>query len=204
MESKVSDATTEPAWRNIGRAWGMFVLACLFGVGCYFLCRRSLEDWNALMVPTQGQSPPSPVLVFTLYAVLAIVGLAKGEVIFRRKVMARSLARARSAIGETGWPGDAFLAPFCMLSLYRPWKISHALSSWLLIPLMVGLAFFFRFGLAGFVDPTTESLVRGSVYFGIGLALAYGALVYLAALVRFIGWWLSGAARESMPLPEST
>lgn len=186
------------AWRNWGRVWGLFVLAALFGTGAFFLLRRSLEDWNlVLQKETAGIG-----LLGLLYAVLALIGLAKGELIFRRKVLARALARGRSAIGETGWAGDAPLAPFCMLSLYRPWKPAHAISSWVLIPLMVGLAFFFRFGLPSMIGSDLGALVRGPVYFGIALALAYGALVYVVMLARFIAWWLGDGRDETVPLPE--
>lgn len=136
-----------------------------------------------------------------LYGVLALIGLAKGEVIFRRKVLARALARGRDAIGETGWPGDAPLAPFCMLSLYRPWKPAHAISSWVIIPAMIGLAFFFRFALPSMIGADAGALIRGPVYFGIALALAYGALVYVVTLARFIGWWLADGRDETLPLP---
>jgi hypothetical protein len=111
------------------------------------------------------------------------------------------MTRARLAIGETGWAGDAPLAPFCMLSMYRPWKPAHAISSWVIIPAMVALAIFFRFGLPGMIGADWGALVRGPVYFGIGLALAYGAAVYLVALARFVGWWLGDGRDETMPLP---
>jgi hypothetical protein len=66
---------------------------------------------------------------------------------------------------------------------------------------MVGLAFFFRLGLERMgLSPENAALVRGPVYFAIGLALAYGALVYLAALVRFLGWWTSDRRPETIPL----
>src|SRR5262245_38591902 len=124
------------SWRNWGRAWGILALAGLFGIGGYFLIKRSLEDYHRLVHEYDYAAP----LVGTLYLVLALIGLVKGEIIFRRKVLARALMRARAALGETGWKGDLLLAPFCMLSLYRPWKPAHAISSWVLIPLMVGLA----------------------------------------------------------------
>jgi hypothetical protein len=194
----LSTSIAAPVWRNWGRTWGLIVLAALFGTGTFFLLKRSLKDWNdVLEAGTAGTG-----LLGVLYAVLAVIGLAKGEVIFRRKVLARALARGRSAIGETGWAGDAPLAPFCMLSLYRPWKPAHAISSWVIIPVMVGLAFFFRFGLPSMIGAEMGALVRGPVYFGIALALAYGALVYVVALARFIGWWLSDGRDETLPLPE--
>lgn len=193
----MSTSIAVPAWRNWGRAWGLFVLASLFGTGGFFLLRRSLEDWNIVL----HDGTASTGLLGALYAVLALIGLAKGEIIFRRKVLARALARGRSAIGETGWAGDAPLAPFCMLSLYRPWKPAHAISSWVLIPLMVGLAIFFRVGLPAMIGKETGALVRGPVYFGIALALAYGALVYVVMLARFVGWWLGDGRDETLPLP---
>lgn len=192
----MSTISTLPTWVNAGRAWGMLVLAALFGVGGFFLFRRSFQDWNLLQ-----EANTSAALLYGLYGGLGLIGLVKGEMIFRRKVMARSLSRARDAIGETGWAGDAPLAPFCMLSLYRPWKTAHAISSWVLIPIMVGLAFFFRFGLEAMgMDKTTAALIRGPVYFAIGIALIYGLGVYAVALVRFLGWWLGGAAGP-IPLP---
>lgn len=193
----MSTSTAQPGWVNWGRAWGILVLAALFGTGSFFLFRRSLEDWSYLLEKDVAGSTTLAVL----YGVVALVGLAKGEFIFRRKVLTRALTRARSAIGETGWVGDALLAPFCMLSLYRPWKIAHAISSWVLIPLMVGLAIFFRVGLPSMIGEETGALVRGPVYFGIGLALAYGAVVYLVALARFLGWWLGGSSADAIPLP---
>lgn len=196
----MTSSSTQPAWRNPARAWGIFVLAALFGVGAFFLLRRAFEDWSDVL----DKGTAGVTLLGILYAVLALVGLAKGEVIFRRKILARALARARSAIGETGNVVDLPLAPFCMLSMYRPWKPAHAISSWVLIPLMVGLAIFFRVGLPGMIGAETGALVRGPVYFGIGLALAYGAAVYLIALVRFVGWWASGCRPDAIPLPEVT
>jgi hypothetical protein len=190
----VSTAAAQPGWVNAGRVWGILVLGALFGVGGYFLLRRSFADW-----PTAAEA--SPTLVYVLYVLVGLAGLVKGEIIFRRKVMARSLARARQAIGETGWVGDAVLAPFCMLSLYRPWKIAHALSSWLLIPLMVGLAVFFRNLERMGVADGTAALIRGPIYFGIGLALIYGCLVYLIALFRFLAWWQGNGQPETNPLP---
>jgi len=193
----LTTSTHEPAWRNPARAWGLLVLATLFGVGGFFLFRRSLEDYLLVL----DQEAASPVVVNLLYGVLAVVGLAKGEVIFRRKVMARALARGRDAIGE-GCSCDLPLAPFVMLSMVRPWKRSHAISSWVLIPLMVGLAFFFRFGLEAMgMSATTAALVRGPVYFGIALALAYAAALYLVALLRFVGWWMTDGKPETIPLP---
>lgn len=192
----MTSSLTQPGWRNPARAWGILCLAGLFGIGAFFLVRRSFEDWADVI----DKGTAGATVLGILYAVLALVGLAKGEIIFRRKVLARALTRAHSAVGETGNIIDLPLAPFCMLSMYRAWKVAHAISSWVLIPLMVGLAFFFRFGLPAMIGPETGALVRGPVYFGIGLALAYGALVYLAALARFVGWWLGGAAGE-MPLP---
>lgn len=185
-------------WRNWGRAWGILVLAGLFGTGGFFLIRRSFADYHDLVHSYSF----APALVGTLFLILALVGLAKGEIIFRRKVLARALTRARAAIGETGWAGDLPLAPFCMLSLYRPWKPAHAISSWVLIPLMVGLAFLFRFGIPALVGEETGAMLRGPVYFGVGVALVYGAAVYLVALGRLVSWWSSDGQEATMPLPE--
>jgi hypothetical protein len=196
----LSESATSPAWQNWARCWGILVLGALFGVGGYFLFRRSLEDWRLLR---EGGEPPfAPGLVYALYALVGLVGLVKGEIIFRRKVLARSLARARQAVGETGWIGDLPLAPFCLLSMYRPWKPAHAISSWVIIPIMVGLAFFFRFGLGllGMGD-ATQAIVRGPIYFGIGLALAYGSGVYAVYLLRLVAWWLTAPTPETIPLP---
>jgi hypothetical protein len=187
-------ALAGPAWRNLGRAWGLLFLAGLFGAGGYFLLKRSLEDWQTLL-PVGEPAPVSPALVYLLYGLLAVLGLAKGEVIFRRKIVARTVARAQRAIGETGWAGDAPLAPFCLLSLYRPWQRAHAISSWLIIPLMIALAVICRV----FLDP----LERGPIYFGVGLALAYASLVYVYYLVRFLAWWVADARPETLPLPEA-
>jgi hypothetical protein len=197
----VTTSLTQPSWRNAGRAWGIFCLAALFAVGAFFLVRRSLTDWHDVL----ERETASPLTLGLLYGVLAVIGVVKGEIIFRRKVLARALARARSAIGETGNLADLPLAPFCMLSLYRPWKVAHAISSWVIIPVMVGLAVFFRIGLPAMVGPEPGgmgALVRGPVYFGIGLALAFAALVYLVALIRFVGWWLNDGRDETIPLPE--
>jgi hypothetical protein len=192
-----NDPNASPCWAQCGRAWGIFLLGLLFGIGAFFLMRRSFVDWP--LAETTGG-----FWAYLLYGLIGLVGLAKGEVIFRRKVMARSLARARQAIGETGWRGDGPLAPFCMLSLYRPWKTAHAISSWVLIPLMVGLAIFFR-NLEGMgFSASTAALIRGPVYFGIGLALAYGAGVYLLALGRFLAWWAQDGRPETLPLPSSS
>ena len=173
---------TNAAWKNWARAWGILVLAGLFAIGGYFLIKRSLVDYSDL----KETYSYSPILVGSLYLILALVGLAKGELIFRRKILARALTRARAAIGETSWVGDLPLAPFLMLSMYRPWKKAHAISSWVLIPLMVGLAIFFRLGLPSLIGESAGALARGPVYFGVGLALVYGAVVYVAALAKLI------------------
>jgi uncharacterized membrane protein len=194
----LSTSTAQPAWVNWGRAWGIFFLAVVFGVGGFFLFDKSIVDWNDVL----REDTASTLVLGILYAVFALVGLVKGEIIFRRKILARALSRARSAIGATGWAGDVPLAPFCMLSMYRPWKPAHAISSWVIIPLMVGLAIFFRVGLPSMIGAEAGALVRGPVYFGIGLALAYGAAVYIVALMRFVGWWLNDGQPETVPLPE--
>jgi hypothetical protein len=197
----VTNSLTQPGWRNAARAWGIFCLAGLFGTGAFFLIRRSFEDWRDV----SAAGTASQTLLGILYAVLALIGAVKGDIVFRRKVLARALARARSAVGETGNILDVPLAPFCMLSLYRPWKIAHAISSWVIIPVMIGLAVFFRVGLPSLIGAEpggNGALVRGPVYFGIGLALAYGALVYLVALARFVAWWQGDGRPETMPLPE--
>src|SRR4051794_14444309 len=72
----LATSTAIPTWVNAGRAWGMFFLAAVFGVGSFFLFRRSLEDWhNVLEKGTAGG-----VLLGVLYAVLALIGLVKGEI----------------------------------------------------------------------------------------------------------------------------
>src|SRR5262245_55078037 len=74
--TSVTTSTTQPSWRNVARAWGIFCLAALFGVGAFFLVRRSLVDWHDVLEQgTAGQT-----LLGALYAVLALIGLVKGEI----------------------------------------------------------------------------------------------------------------------------
>lgn len=190
--------TDHAGWRNWGRAWGILMLAALFGIGGFFLIKRSIADYKFLI---GSPNDYAPAMVGTIYLILGVIGVAKGEFIFRRKVLARAMTRAHSAIGETGWKGDVPLAPFCMLSMYRPWKKAHAISSWVLIPLMVGLALLFRFVFPSIVGEATGALLRGPVYFAVGLALLYAAAIYLVALGRLVSWWASDGQETSIPLP---
>jgi hypothetical protein len=182
--------------KTLGQLWGQLFLIALFGMGGFRLTDKAVGFTHDRGL-TESDSPMQPrgVIDFALYGLLLVLGAGKAEMLFRRKFIPRTLARARDALGETGWKGDYPLAPFCMLSLYRPWKKKHLILSWVLIPAMVGLAVLF-------VAVIPDSPFKGAVDLGIGLALFYGAVVYLIYLLRFIAWWLGqGANPETMPFP---
>lgn len=137
-----------------------------------------------------------PITAFDwfLYGFIILLGVGKSFAIFYRKMVPRTLARCRSALGETGWSMDYLLAPFCMLSLYRPWKKKHAILSWIVIPVMVLLA-------VSFILWVPDSVIKAAVDWAVGGALAFAALLYVWALIRFIGWLVMGAKIEQHPFP---
>lgn len=187
MSTIAVETARQPAAKTLGQVWGILFLGILFGTGAYRLLAKTLNIWET--------HPPQFWYDYAIYAVLLLVGIGKGEFLFRRKLITRTLARARDALGETGWSGDYWLAPFCMFSFYRPWSKKHMILSWVIVPVMVGLAILFA---KGNFDPTFQ----GAVDLAIGLALAYAAVIYAVYLVRLLGWWLTGAKPESNPLPE--
>ncbi|HMO37402.1 MAG TPA: hypothetical protein PKA06_15290, partial [Gemmatales bacterium] len=85
-------------------------------------------------------------------------------------------------------------APFCMLSLYRPWKVKHAVLSWLILPLMILLAITFILWVA-------DSPFKAAVDYAVGGALGFTALLYLYYLIRFVTWLAAGAPSASHPFP---
>jgi hypothetical protein len=171
----------QPLGRTLGQLWGTFFLAVLFGMGAYRLTAKGCR----LFEPETSY--------FVVYAVLLIFGAAKGEFLFRRKFVARTLARGRDALNSSL---DYVLAPFCMLSFYRPWSIKHAVLSWAIVPIMVGLAVLFA-------HPTLlpDNEYKGGVDMAIGLALAYTAGIFVVYWFRVLGWWLTGGTADSIPLP---
>jgi hypothetical protein len=179
------DPHQRQSWKKtLGQLWGLLFLTALFGFGAYRLLSKGIDLFR-----------PEAVY-FVLYGLLTLIGAAKGEFVFRRQFINRTLARGRTALGETGWDGDYVLAPFCMLSLYRPWQTKHLVISWVLIPVMVALAILF-------VAVIADGPFKGAVDWGIGLALAYAALILLVYLLRFL-WWLlvESANQRTIPLPE--
>lgn len=176
------DDTKQPNDKTMGQLWGLVFLAGLFGMGGYRLTAKGFTLFE----------PDTAYVLF--YGLLLILGAAKGEFLFRRQFIARTLARGRQALGETGWKGDYLLAPFCMLSLYRPWQKKHMIVSWVLIPAMVTLAIVFV--VADIYRP-----LKGAADLGVGLALVYGALIYGFYLIRLLSWWAADGRAETNPLP---
>jgi hypothetical protein len=190
VSSLAIETTKQSTGKTLAQFWGIAVLGFLFGMGGYRLLMKAYSLYTS--------HPPLDLGDYALYALLLVFGVGKAEMLFRRKFIPRTLARARDAIGETGWAGDYPLAPFLMLSLYRPWQKKHAIMSWVLIPIMVGLAVLFAIE-QGVPDGT----FKGAVDLAIGLALAFAALVFLVYLLRLLAWWMGGAKAESNPLPAS-
>ncbi len=191
----MGEIARQPLGKTLGQLWGIVVLAAVFGMGGYRLTDKAVGfTHDRGLTNSASAMRPTSALDYALYGLLLVIGAGKAEMLFRRKFIPRTLARARDALGETGWKGDYLLAPFCMLSLYRPWQRKHLILSWVLIPAMVGLAVFF-------VVVVEDSPFKGAVDLGIGLALLYGAAVYLIALFRLLGWWGQGANPETMPFP---
>jgi hypothetical protein len=183
--------------RTLGQLWGLIALAALFGMGGF----RLLKKAYTLTYVGTGEPPVCHGIPITWYdwaflGACILLGLGKAYGIFYKKMIPRTLARCRTALGETGNSLDYLLAPFCMLSLYRPWKVKHAILSWLVVPVMVMLA-------VSFVVWVPDSIYKSSVDWGVGLALALASLVYLVALLRFLGWLLTGAKPEHHPFPPS-
>jgi hypothetical protein len=167
----------------LGQVWGILFLTGLFGSGAYRLTTKGIQIYQ--------DHPPLTTLDYLIYGGIFVLGMAKAEVLFRRALVRRTLARARHALLT---PLDYLLAPFCMFSFYRPWVRKHQITSLILVPIMVCLAVYFTLG---DIHPT----LKGAVDLAIGLALGYAALGYLYALLRLIAWRLSGAAPEANPLP---
>lgn len=186
MNESASPSLRQPLGKTLGQLWGILFLLVLFGMGGYRLLNKGVQLWQS--------HPPLEAWEYLLFGFLIAFGAGKAEMLFRRIFIPRTLARAREALGETGWSGDYWLAPFCMLSFYRPWQKKHQIMSFVLVPVMVGLAVFFA---VGDVNP----ILKGAVDLGIGFALAYAALFYLIAFARVFVWWLGGAREENCPLP---
>jgi hypothetical protein len=181
------DTARQPAAKTLGQLWGIAFWAFIFGSGAFRLILKFFKICE--------NNPPSTVGDYALYAIILLLGVGKAEFLFRRKLVQRTLARARDALGETGWSGDYWLAPFCMFSFYRPWSKKHMILSWVIVPIMVGLALLFAFG-------DMNPIFQGAVDLAIGLALAYAALVYVIFFVRVLAWWVTDAKKETIPLPE--
>jgi hypothetical protein len=171
----------QPLAKTLGQLWGILALAVLFGTGADRLTRKGI----GLFQPETGY--------YLTYAVLIALGAAKGEFLFRRKFVPRTLARARDALNSRL---DLLLAPICMLSLYRPWSAKHAMLSWLIIPVMVGLAILFAKK-----ETIPDGAFKGGVDMAIGLALAFTAAIFVFYWFRIIGWSFRGANPETIPLP---
>src|SRR5437667_2546781 len=103
----MSDATTgrQPLGKTLGQLWGILFLFALFSQGGYRLLLKGIGLFDQYALTS---------LDYLVYGLLLIFGVAKAEFLFRRVFIPRTLARAREALGETGWSGDYWLAPFCM------------------------------------------------------------------------------------------
>jgi len=172
----------QPLGRTLGQLWGILVLAVVFGMGAYRLTAKGMRLFDS-----------EAGYYYAVYAVLLVLGVAKGEFLFRRKFVPRCLARARDALLGVL---DYILAPFCMLSFYRPWSVKHAILSWAIVPIMVGLAILFASP-----EPIPDGAFKGGVDMAIGLALAFTAAIFVVYWFRVLGWWIAGANADSIPLP---
>lgn len=177
--------------KTLGQIWGLLALAALFGMGGYRLLNKA---YSLTYLQTEGI--PLTAFDWFLYGLIILLGVGKAYAIFYRKMVPRTLARCRTALGETGWSMDYLLAPFCMLSLYRPWKKKHAILSWIVIPVMVLLA-------VSFVLWVPDSVFKAAVDWAVGGALAFAAVLYVVALVRLLGWLAMGAKIEKHPFQAS-
>ncbi len=187
--------------KTLGQFWGLIFLAVLFGMGGYRLMYKAYlltyvgvnaEDGKSLIYP----GIPITAYDWFIYGLIILLGVGKAYGIFYRKLVPRTLARCRTALGETGWSMDYLLAPFCMLSMYRPWKKKHAILSWVLIPVMVLLA-------VSFILWVPNRVEKAAVDWAVGGALAFAALLYVVALLRLVGWLAMGAKFEKHPFPAS-
>jgi hypothetical protein len=172
----------QPLAKTVGQLWGIVFLAVVFGMGAYRLTAKGF-----------GLFKPQEASYYFAYAVLLVLGAAKAEFLFRRKFVPRTLARGRDALNSTL---DYILAPFCMLSFYRPWSVKHAVLSWAIVPIMVTLAVLFARQ-----EPIPDGAFKGGVDVAIGLALAVTAAIYLVCAFRLLAWWTAGANAETIPLP---
>jgi hypothetical protein len=181
----------------MAQLWGISLLGLLFGMGAYRLIKKGyMLIWGGVDGPEPYPGMPVSGFDYFLFGLLILLGIGKSWAIFHRRMVPRTLARGRRALGETGSGWDYLFAPFCMLSLYRPWQRKHAILSWVLIPLMVGLAI-------SFIVIVPDSVFKAAVDLAVGLALAYATCLYAIAFVRVLGWALTGAKLANHPLPES-
>lgn len=178
--------------KSLGQLWGLIALAGLFGMGGYRLLRKAYQ----LTYDGTGAGVPITWYDWFLLGLIILLGVGKAYGIFYKKMVPRTLARCRTALGETGWSLDYVLAPFCMLSLYRPWKLKHAILSWIVIPVMVLLA-------VSFILWVPDHPIKAAVDWAVGGALAFSAVLYVIALLRLVGWLATGAKVESHPFPAS-
>lgn len=185
--------------KTLSQIWGLLGLAALFGMGGY----RLLNKAYILTFVGTHTSPTEPLVChgipitafdWFLYGLIILLGVGKAYAIFYRKMVPRTLARCRTALGETGWSMDYLLAPFCMLSLYRPWKKKHAILSWIVVPVMVLLA-------VSFILWVPDTVFKAAVDWAVGGALAFAALLYVVSLLRLLVWLAMGAKFEKHPFP---
>ncbi|MFO0812811.1 MAG: hypothetical protein U0796_06305 [Gemmatales bacterium] len=175
--------------RTLGQTWGLVGLAVLFGMGAWRLLRKAY-----LLNYVDSAGIPITWYDWALLGLMILLGIGKAYMIFYKKLVPRTLARCRSALGETGSSLDYLLAPFCMLSLYRPWKVKHAILSWLVLPVMVLLA-------VSFILWVPDSPFKAAVDWAVGGALGFASLLYVFAVLRFLGWLITGSKPEKHPFP---
>ena len=175
--------------RTLGQCWGLIALGALFGMGAWRLLRKAY-----LLNYVDSAGIPITWYDWALLGLMILLGIGKAYMIFYKKLVPRTLARCRTALAETGSSLDYLLAPFCMLSLYRPWKVKHAILSWLVVPVMVLLA-------VSFVLWVPDSPFKAAVDWAVGGALAFASLLYVLALFQFLAWLIPGSKPEKHPFP---
>src|SRR5262245_28617215 len=98
MNDAAAPPARQPLGKTLGQLWGILLLMLLFGTGGYRLIAKGIDIWRT--------TPPLESWEYFVYGFAIIFGGGKAEMLFRRAFIPRTLARARDALGETGWSGD--------------------------------------------------------------------------------------------------